>query len=386
MKRIIKYMLSLALIVVASISCERQTIYDPELLTANIPIVIDWTGSTVDESDINSVSVYFYPEDGSDPIIVYSSDPYLVTATLKEGIYDIVLHNEIAGNIKGVDCIGSESIDDYKMVMQQDDATSYDMFYEPNAGDQLIKESEAIASWSYRGFEVTRDLIEYTRTRSFEEIITRLQTKSQEQAQARSTKSSDDDFIESLTRSLTEELSSLDSETRAVTKSLEDLNGVAPTSLTVTYKVTIEIENINNIQYIEGVIDGFADGAEVASGDKIVSTTNNFTFMQMSDYTLDEGSTTDGVLNYTFSNFGHSQMTRSEQTYTLTLNIIIHSGERFTKSFDITDDLSNYTIGESLYINIGDSYDNGSSTIVLPENQGAGFGVDEWGDAENIQL
>ena len=106
MKGVFKYIF-IALIVNASLSCKRQQIFEPELFTVDVPIVIDWSESLVDESKINNVSVYFYHENGSAPIIAYSNDPHHIKASLYEGRYDIVLHNEIEGNILGVDCHGS---------------------------------------------------------------------------------------------------------------------------------------------------------------------------------------------------------------------------------------------------------------------------------------
>ncbi len=379
MKRIIIHILSLVLIVATSISCERQKIYDPEYLTANIPIVIDWSESMVNEDNINNVSAYFYPEDGSAPVVVYSTDPYLLTVSLYEGIYNIVIHNEIEGNILGVDCDGSENFDNYKMAIQLDDVSNYDMFYEQQADEQIINEGEAVGAWSYENLVVTKDMIEYTRSSSFDELILELRSKSQEQ----STKS-DADFVESMTRTLSDAFNSSDSETRSITKSLEDLNGVKPQPRTATYKVLIDIQNMNNIQYIEGVIDGFVDGVEVVSGDKISASANNYTYMQMSDYTFDEGSTTNGTMQYTFTNFGH--LNADGEKYILTVNIIIHTGEKFTKTFDVTDQIKSYTANEIIEIRIGYEYNNGTTDIILPENQDAGFGVEGWGDAENVEL
>ena len=37
-------------------------------------------------------------------------------------------------------------------------------------------------------------------------------------------------------------------------------------------------------------------------------------------------------------------------------------------------------------IEIGDDYKNGTTDIILPANKDAGFGVDGWGDAENVEL
>ncbi len=378
MKNIFKF-LSLTAILVASISCERQKIYDPEFLTANIPILIDWSESMVNEDNINNVSVYFYPEDGTEPAIFYSKDPYFITTYLREGTYDVVLHNEMEGNILGVDCIGSKSFNDYKMSIQQNDVSKYNIYYKQESDEQLIRESEAVGAWCYENFKVTKDMIEYTRTRIFDNLVSKLRSKSQEQ----STKS-DDDLVESMTKSFSNVLSSSDPATRSVTKALDDLNGVKPQPRTARYKILIDIQNMNNIQYIEGVLDGFVDGTEVVSGEKIVAAAKNYTYMQMSDHSFNEGSTTDGTMQYGFTNFGHIKA--DNDRYILTVNIIIHSGEKFTETFDVTDQIKSYSAKEVIFIKIGYKYNNDTPDIILPKNYGAGFGVEGWLETENVKL
>ncbi len=363
------------------VSCERQKIYEPEFLNANIPILIDWSKSLVPEGAINNVSVHCYPVDGSEPTVTISGDPYLATVTLSEGIYDIIVHNEIAGNITGVDCCDCDCMDDYTMMIQGDDASGYTMYYELKDGEQLIKESEAVGSWCYHNFEVTSEMIEYTRSESFASVMVALRSNSE----SRTGEGSSDDYVTAITRSYSEALENSEIATRSITKALDDLNGIEPAPLTSTYRVSIEIDNMNNAQYIEGEINGFVDGAEVASGDLLPSDNTNVTRILFTEHTFDEGSTTNGEVYYTFSNFGHTAPSDGELFY-LTINIILHSGEKYTTEIDITDQILAAYISGDISVNIGDIYNNGTHTIVLPENPGAGFGVSDWGDAQNVEL
>ncbi len=386
MKSLTRNFIGLISIIIAS--CHRQEVYEPEYLMANIPIVVDWTKSSVDEGLINSISVYFYPTDGGDPVVNYSSDPYFITTSLVEGTYDIVVHNEIEGNIKGIDCTGSDSRDGYSMMIQLGDVSQYDMFYDAKSGERLVSESEPIATWIYEGFEVTKDLIEYTRTRSFEDTIIELRSRSR----SMSTKGSYE-ITSSLTKSYSIVIDSDDLASRAVTKSLYDLNGVQPTPATTTYNINIEIDNMNNIQYIEGILTGLADGIKVFSGTKILapSGASNYSYFAFSDHTFDAGSTTNGTLRYILTNLGHPSQSGYEprsttDDYTLIINAVLQSGELYTKEVDVTDIISTYTIGLDINIDIGDSFGNDTDTIVLPENAGAGFGVAGWGDNVVVEL
>ena len=374
-------------------SCKRQKIYEPELLTANIPILIDWTKSLVDADEINSVSIYFYPQDGSAPSITYSNDPFYAIASLREGVYDIIIHNEIAGNIKGIDCIDSEKAFDYRLLSQKDNADNYQMFYKPTPNNQLIKESEPVAAWSYKGFEVTRDMIEYTRTRSFDELIATLRSKAATRSSKAATKAETKAFIDGMTKAFADALytKSDDPVVRSVTKVLEDLNGVEPIARTSTYNVTLKIRNLNNAQYIENVLDCFVDEAEMFSGAKTqtIENRNNYTYFKMTEPVFDKGSTTDGTISYTFSNLGHKRKKISGVKYMLYINIILHSGEKFSYTFDVTDQILDYEVDEVIKIYIGSDgllEGGGNPEIVLPPNADAGFGVADWGDATDVIL
>ncbi len=374
---ILKYLSALLAVVVVTLSCERQPIYTPEYVSANIPITIDWSGSTVDEASINNVSVYFYPVDGSDPVITYSGDSDFITVTVRKGTYNIVIHNEMAGNITGIDCYNEKSYEDYQMSIQFDNQSNYDMFYtESSDAEQLIKESEQVGVWRYENYEVTTDMIEYTRSESFSDLLTKMRSKS--------TDITDYETLYESTGVTDTQTKGDEATTKTVTKSLEELLGITPSALTTTYEVIVEVENMNNIQYIEAVIPGFVESAYVANGQQNSSSALHYAYFTMSDHQYNEGSTTDGVLSYSFTNLGH----RSDDTeqYDITFNIVLHDGTLVTETIDITDQLADKSLGQEISISIGDEFDNGTSTIILPVNSDAGFGVGVWGDAENVFL
>ncbi len=377
-KDILKYATCTCGAMIITASCQRQEIYNPEYLLAYIPITIDWSSSLVDESQINNVSVYFYPVDGSEPTIAYCTEPSFTTVSLYKGEYNILIHNEMFGNITGVDCADNNSFEGYKMSIQQDNSANYDMFYTATSEEQLIKECEQVAVWSYRNFTVSDDMIEYTRSDSFDDFLTTARSKGStiptESLLTFYQSYLYDDSLDAQTKA----------DTKTVTKSLEELLGVTPTPLTTTFEVNLEIDNLNNIQYIEGVISGFVDGATLYNKEKSSTSSSNYTYFTMSDYTYNDGSTTDGVLTYEFTNMGHRGY--ASEKYYINLNIVLHSGELVNEIIDITDQLVGYEQDEVVTINIGYSFDNDTPTIVLPSNIGTGFGVGEWGEAQNVDL
>ncbi len=388
-KRMIQFLSFSALTVIGLLStgCQHQALEVPSFYTANIPITIDWSESTVDVRDINNVSATFYPHDGSEPFTQISGTPHLLVANLKEGVYDIIIHNEILGNIKGIDAYGFSNFNDFRMMIQSEEVRKYDMFYTPEADARMIKESESVGGWSYKDFAVTKELINYTRTTAFDELLKLMRSRSKASLTIVDSKS----IASYITRAYVDALNSLPLASYSITKTLEDLTEIKPQPRTINYKVSIEIENMNNIQLtgFEGAIDGFADEVRIFDGQKYVDSKPNYSIIPNKANSINpvykEGSNTDGFINYAFTNIGHLQHVDGA-TYSLHINFILHNGERRTFVKDITDQIQDYTIGETIHILIGESFDNGSSNIVLPENAEGGFGVGDWGDTEDIPL
>lgn len=362
--------------VIFSLSCHRQEIYDPSYVIANIPITFDWSSSLVDEEGINNVTVYFYPVDGSDPIITYAGSSKYTTVEARAGEYNILVHNEIAGNITGADYENESSYSGYRMSAVDDDLSQRTSYYDPSSGEQLIAESEAVASWKYDGFVVTTDMIEYTRTKSFDDIIEQLGSKSDDEDNTTSLSTDYSALLEADSKS--------DATSESVAESLDDLVAVPMRPLTTTYELEVEIENMNNIQFIEGVIAGFVDGILVAEKEMDSASGLKYTQFQMLDYTFNEGSTTDGFIKYKFTNLGHRAV--SSENYYVTLKIIAHSGELVTYKIEVTEQIADYDRNAVVEIKIGESFDNDTPTIVMPVNINAGFGVTEWGDANDYEL
>ncbi len=388
-KRMIKSLTFSALTVIGliGVSCQHQSLEEPSFYTANIPITIDWSESTVKVSEINNVSASFYPQDGSSPIIQVSGDPHLLVAKLKEGVYDIIIHNEMVGNIKGIDCIDEAVFEDYRMMIQSDDARQYDMFYTPASDARMIKESERVGGWSYKSFIVTSEMIKYTRTTAFEELLKNMRNRSK----IGLTKVDSKSIVSYITKGYVDALNGLPLATRDVTKALEDLTEIKPQPRTISYKVSIEIENMNNIQSsgFEGVIEGFADEVRVFDGEKYLDSKPNYSIIPNNGNSIKpvykEGSKTDGFIYYDFTNIGHLQFVEGAN-YSLHLNIILHNGTKRTFVKDITNQIQNYIIGTTINILIGESFNNETGTVVLPESAEGGFGVGDWEDAENVPL
>ena len=384
MKKLLMYIFSLILIANASLSCKRQTIYDPLLISANIPLVIDWSKSRVDPNRINNVSVSFYPEDGTDPIVGYSSDPYLVTMRIPEGVFDIIVHNEIGGNIRGVEVENSEMVDEYSMKSAEVDTSKLTMFYNAKPNDRFIKEVEAVAAWGYRGFRVTPEMIEYTRTRTFEELLSKLKFSSESRNRTKSVSAT---YMLDMTKSFSEMFANADVKTRSVAESLEDLNGIQPLPRTCIYEMELDFINMNSMQYMECVIDGFVDGVKVYAGEKIIPQKNNCVCFKPSTSTLiyKSGSEKDGSVKYAFLNFGHKPYDANAK-YELHVNVILNSGEKHPLVFDVTDDVHRGESNAHIKIQVGDKFQNGTADIELPANSGGGFGVGDWDDVENVEL
>ncbi|MFI3302974.1 MAG: DUF5119 domain-containing protein [Rikenellaceae bacterium] len=377
MNNFLRYVMMFALL--ATVSCERQTIYDPAYLNASIPITIDWSASNVDESDINNVSIYFYPTDGSDALLTYSTNPNFAVVYVPEGEYNILIHNEMIDNMLGLSFDQTTSHGSFSVLTQKLNSAAYTMFYTEESGQQLINESEAAGAWSYEGFEVTRDMIEYTRSDTFAAIIAEVRSRAQ-------SRSSSVFSFDATTLAITY-ASSDDPTESAITRSLESLSAIQTEPRSAKFNISVAVQNLNSAQYAEGVLRHLADGVVMSSGELIYpeSGTENYNFFKFTDYTYDDSTNTDGVMTYDLVNSGIDLRDATTQ-HIFHLKFLLHTGVLVEEDVDITDQLTSATNTLNIDINIGNQYNNGTTDIVLPESTSGGFTVDSWGEIVSVPL
>lgn len=370
MKRFKSYMI-IALSLMASVGCERQVLEDSSLIYARIPITIDWSESLIAEKDIDRISIYFYPKEGGEPTKVGSDDKNFKLVSLREGTYSVFVFNELYTDMR--DVFDYQQISDYTdfNILSYNDP-SFDpknSFFEPAPNHVIRKKHQQFAVWSLDEFEVTQQMVDYTRTLAFENIIEEIRSKSR-------------NMLGVVTKSDVVN----DPSTKEITDALSVFNPVKPQPLTTINNIKVEIDNINNAQLIELVLLGSSDGGVLSTRDRInlSGKDNVYIDMRRTPYdsnfiTMDEGSEVNGLVHHRMITFGVDPHAPEGTKYELQMNIILNSGKLEQFVWDVTSLLTQDRY--SIDLDFTDS-----NKITLPESKGEGFHVDSWGDDHTVDL
>ncbi len=153
-------LINILFIIVALVSCQRRPLVYDYYPYADLTIEIDWTKAfkDVDEKP-TGVSVWFYPQDGGEPIQTYSSNVDSHKAAVGEGLYDVVVFNLTPAELSStIGFRGTESLSTLE-VYSKEIQTSRD----PNDRRGLLTQEPApFAVTVYRDLEVTKQMVEDT--------------------------------------------------------------------------------------------------------------------------------------------------------------------------------------------------------------------------------
>lgn len=344
MERIIK--IFFVILLIANISCRRQTLEEPSQITALIPISFDWSESNVPVLETRAVSVFFYPESGGEPVVHVSNDIHNTKVELLAGKYSVLIFNETIyeSSWTGVSFEGTDRYETFEAVARNnDDARGNELYQKKQANEKVILNPEPLAAWSLDNFEVTQDMISRTRSKSKSE-----------------------------SRSMTHE------QTKAVDKALNVFVGVKLMPRTANVTVNMKVCNLNNAHVLTGAIKGLSTRVNMVSGKaSCQKSTHLFTFCD-ENYEWDDHQNIHGMAKHSFVSFG--RMPTADSCYSFQLNAVRHSGETIDPwECDITDQINN-SQDKNLIVNIGVD-DN------IPDIGEYKDGVDigDWND-ENIEI
>lgn len=332
MLKFFKYIIYATLLLSTTFSCHRQHIYtkDSQSNSAEIQVDIDWTESNLVLSEVSNISLYAYPDDGGSPYLKISGNIDYTYINLPVGTYSLLLFNDAVEDVLGVTFQNSTIYNEFYAEVNKRNTIS-DLYYSPQEDEFTAQEMGRIAAWRQETLEVTDEMV----------------------ACSCCDESAHDNHISTLLTAV-------------------------PSSITTQCNITIAIDNLNNANIIQGTLKGFASGAYLASG-KRISSTEVSTLYSIEFTSRTYQSDTDGVTQGEITTFGKTD--DQDQSYELIIDIILNSGELATYTRDITDQ-----VVEQDNINIFISLTEDDNKILLPEGNGTGFGVDEWGDNEQIEL
>lgn len=333
MVRAFGYIVSGALLLSTIQSCKRQYLCEltTQSDTSSIQLSIDWNQSGIDKEDIYNVSIYAYPEDGSSPYLKVSGSIESTYINLPAGIYTLLVFNDIAGDLMGLNFYGMNSYDEARIEMKEQNDSS-DLYYNFTDDEILMSDHSELAAWRMSEFEVTPEMVSCWYCDGEQE--------------------------------------------EAVEVNLD----VAPTPVTTPCIVKIRVENLYNANIIQGVLRGFADGIYISDEKRYtIEGVDNLYGIDFVKRIYDDTDYIDGEVEAEIATFGKSP--NDMQSYELIIDVIVNSGERLTFVRDVTDQVNGQdNTGILIELNLDDD------KIVLPDGQGMGFGVESWGDRESVEL
>ncbi|MDR0954684.1 MAG: DUF5119 domain-containing protein [Rikenellaceae bacterium] len=318
--------------------CERRPLVVREFETALIPVSIDWSKSGVPIDEMHRATVMLFPRDGSAPL-EYLMEGNLTYRTIEVpvGVYSVLVFNETTseGDWNGISFINTDNFDDFAAIGR---STISRGFYAYSAALPLTENPEPLAAWALERFEVTKDMLVRSRSKSRAEL--------------------DDEIV--------------------------DLTHVVPSSRTEQMVVTARVTNLASSMQATGTINNLASGVYMASGEKIYSSLAAHAFVLNGRVYDADGKS--GTTTKTFNIFGHHP---SEATIKpMNIDFILIDGTAHpTEVFDdvhplITRDeealppLNTVKIG---HMALGGGEDDPDHPIVLPDmDMASSVSVDDW--------
>ncbi len=345
MKRIkLSYLTLIASIIVALISCHRRDIVDRSLISSDVLVSLDWSNMSETPS---GMTLIFYPDDGSDPIVIQSNSVSQSVVSLTCAEYNILAFNQIPSDFSTLSFTGLDSFDSASVYAA---TTSSSVALRSGATHH---EPEELAASTYTEYSVTRDISS--------------------------------------------------AQTKADTLNHVDTLSLKPVVVVRHTQVRVNIEGHSYLQSTSASLSGMADGYNFSSQQSLSSTATH-SLSDWSSEESDEGSTS-GVITTTFTSFGltsWSTSTRNDYGWsgTIDMDMLLVDGSTVVSHtasldnrvtvLDNTDHLST-----TIFIELGFGSDSDDDPPSLPQVDSSSSSsdansfnadVEEWADEELYHL
>lgn len=349
-RKLASRILILLVTVMTAAACEWRELDYEYIDTAKLTIIYDWSESgLVTKNDrtavytgdkINGRTAAFFPIAGGTPVIKYSHSD-TVTVNLLVGEYRAVFFNETFEDFDNIRFEGINSFEDLEALAKEDIVAT------TRAGSTIARQPDILAVDMMIPFEVTEDMVRYTRA------LETKKTKGQ-----------------------------LDSK---ASKAMEEAMTVIAKPKSVVYKVVLDIvvDGKKSIASSGAYVSGFAGGFDFSEGHaNDISVTHKVNFTDVAECATGEG---DAILSATFQCFGYRNGSSSPLSgYTLDFRASLINGEVFQTSRSLDDHIRTSVEDGHIviHINIGDGSgggggggddpddpESGNKPIVIPDVQ-----------------
>lgn len=148
-------------------SCERRALEEVVIIdqTAIIDINIDWSLSKTEVSKMHRASIVFYPHDGSKFYEFHlEGDLNSRKVELPIGHYSVLVFNETMDN-NDWDAIEFSGVESYDEIIIKGVVDTRKSLYTRAEAEKIVRCPEALAVWNMDDFNVTSDMVAYTRSK-----------------------------------------------------------------------------------------------------------------------------------------------------------------------------------------------------------------------------
>ncbi len=142
-----------------ALSCKRRPLTYGHYPFSDIVVVPDWSESLVGEDKPLGTSAWFFPKDGSEPLVFKSNNVDGFSVPVPEGVYDILVFNRSENEFSTLGFKGMDKLSTAEVYSIEDETKGW---YTRVDGELVVKHPEKIASAVRRDFEVTPEMIATT--------------------------------------------------------------------------------------------------------------------------------------------------------------------------------------------------------------------------------
>ncbi len=320
----------IALALLIANACQRQPLceFGEHTNSARIELTIDWEESNMDTDNIYNISIYAYSQGDSLSYKKVSGSIYSAYIDLPVGVYSLLVFNDFVDDLQGMTFSNDEKLNLFSVAITAQSDSS-DIYYQVESDEVLANELGQLARWQMSGLEVSEDMVwcSYCQAENYLNSTTILE--------------------------------------------------VEPVSVTTPTIVEVSFENLNNAAYIEATIKGLASGVYLSSLNRFDSSDSTTLYsLELDSRTY---SSSDGVAKGEINTFGKLQ--DETLSYQAAIEVVLSNGEKLSYTRDITSQILSQDNTE-IYI----SLTSDSDMITLPESSSIGFGVEDWGDNNQVEL
>ena len=325
-------------------ACDRRPLEDEFAEMALIPVRIDWSKSGIAVTSpggndlVHRVSLRFFPVDGS-PVFDRYLETNVIEGTIEVpiGKYNVVVFNESVHDVYWGDAIYFTDINDYNNFAANivpDNAANYPL-YTPVYSERFIVEPYKLASWNLDNFEVTKEMVTYSRTATNRNSLSRAE-------------------------------------------GCDKLTCIVMRPLTYNVTVVAKVENLSSAQQIQAAMRGFSSKVYMASARTEQNPVTHI-FNLNGRVWDDPANPIHGTTRKTFLSFGRLPQPFE---YWVNLDVLFVTGELFVPPqpllFNVTEQVGESEVSVGIDVNINIDIDI-NLNISLPYVEG-GIHVGEWDD------